>query len=174
MKKLIVSMMFVLAVSISAFSQEKSLYDRLGGKAALDAVVGDFAGRVLADTRINKKFARSDAPRLVKNLTDFLCNATGGGCEYQGLDMKKSHKNMGVSKGEFNALVEDLVATLNKFNVPEKEKGEVLAALGPLAPRIIESQSDATGTDLPANFKPAPPLKSTEKRKMQVFNKPVQ
>lgn len=160
MKKIIVSMMFVLAVSISAFSQEKSLYDRLGGKAALDAVVGDFAGRVLADTRINKKFAKTNAPRLVKNLTEFLCAATGGGCKYMGLDMKKSHKNMGVTSGEFGALVEDLVATLDKFNVPAKEKGEVLAALGPLGKQIVEKKSDATGTALPAKFKPAPALKN--------------
>lgn len=160
MKKILVSMMFVLAVSISAFSQEKSLYDRLGGKAALDAVVGDFATRVLADARINKKFARSDAPRLIKNLTDFMCNATGGGCAYTGLDMKKSHKNMGVTTGEFNALVEDLVATLDKFNVPAKEKGEVLAALGPLSKQIVEKKNDSTGTELPRKFKPAPPLKN--------------
>lgn len=160
MKKIFVSMMFVLAVSISAFSQEKSLYDRLGGKTALDAVVGDFANRVLADTRINKKFAKTNAPRLVKNLTDFLCEATGGGCKYKGLSMKKSHKNMGITKGEFGALVEDLVATLDKFNVPAKEKGEVLAALGPLGKQMIEKDSDATGTALPAKFKPAPPLKN--------------
>ena len=159
MTKLLVSILFVLAISISAFSQEKSLYDRLGGKAALDAVVADFAGRVLADTRINKKFAKSDAPRLVKNLTDFLCEATGGGCKYTGLSMKQSHKNMGITKGEFNALVEDLVATLDKFNVPAKEKGEVLGALGPLGKQMIEKDTDETGTALPANFKPAPPLK---------------
>lgn len=159
MKKLIISMMFVLTVSISGISQEKSLYERLGGKAALDAVVGDFAGRVLADTRINKKFARSDAPRLVKNLTDFLCEATGGGCKYMGLSMKASHKNMGITKGEFNALVEDLVATLDKFNVPAKEKGEVLGALAPLGKQMIEKDTAETGTALPEKFKPAPPLK---------------
>ena len=159
MKKIFVSLMVVFVLSISALSQEKSLYDRLGGKDALDAVVADFAGRVLADTRINKKFARSDAPRLVKNLTDFLCKATGGPCAYTGQTMKKSHKNMGTTAGEFGALVEDLVATLDKFNVPAKEKGEVLAALGPLQTDIVEKKSNATGTALPAKFKPAPPLK---------------
>ena len=158
MKKLVFSLLFVFAISVSAFSQQ-SLYNRLGGKAALDAVVGDFAGRVLGDARINKKFAKSDPNRLVKNLTDFLCSATGGPCKYTGNDMKKAHKNMGVTAGEFNALVEDLVATLDKFNVPAKEKGEVLAALGPLQGPIVESKSTATGTPLPAKFKPAPPLK---------------
>ncbi len=166
MKKYILPIMLIAAFAGSAFSQEvvadstakKSLYDRLGGQPAIEAVVNDFAGRVLADTRINKKFAKSDAPRLVKNLTDFVCNATGGPCEYKGLSMKESHKKMGVTTGEFNALVEDLVATLDKFKVPAAEKGELLAALGPLAEDIVENKSDKTGTALPKGFKPAPAL----------------
>jgi hemoglobin len=164
MKKILFpSLMFMIVFAGSAFSQTtKSLYDRLGGQPAIEAVVNDFAGRVLADARINKKFAKSDAPRLVKNLTDFVCNAAGGPCQYKGLTMKKSHTKMGVTKGEFNALVEDLVATLDQFKVPEKEKSELLAVLGPLAKDIVEVQSDATGTELPKEFKPAPPLKGAE------------
>jgi len=159
MKKLFVSILVVLAFAISGFSQEKSLYDRLGGQAAVEAVVKDFAGNVLADARINKKFAKSDANRLIKNLTDFVCHATGGPCAYTGQSMKAAHKKMGTTTGEFNALVEDLVKTLDKFNVPAKEKGELLAALGPLSKDIVEKKTDATGTALPAKFKPAPPLK---------------
>src|SRR5258705_6481383 len=125
MKKLFVSILVVLAFAISGFSQEKSLYDRLGGQAAVEAVVKDFAGRVLADARINKKFAKSNADRLVKNLTDFVCVSTGGPCTYTGSDMSKAHKGMGVTHGEFGALVEDLTATLDQFKVPDQEKGEV-------------------------------------------------
>ena len=159
MKRLFLSVFVVLILGIPALSQDKSLYERLGGQPAIEAVVKDFAGRVLADARVNKKFAKSNAPRLVKNLTDFVCNATGGPCKYTGLSMKKSHKKMGTTQGEFNALVEDLVATLDSFKVPAKEKGELLAALGPLAKDIVENKSTATGTALPKGFKPAPPLK---------------
>lgn len=137
----------------------KTLYERLGGQPAVSAVVDDFAGRVLADPRINKKFAKSDPARLVANLKDFVCSATGGPCKYTGLSMKESHRNMRVTDGEFGALVEDLVATLDKFQVPAQEKGELLAALGPLGPDIVEVKSSATGTPLPKAFKPAPPLK---------------
>src|SRR5262249_29157637 len=77
---------------------------------------------------------------------------------YTGLSMKESHKNMGTTAGEFTALVEDLVKTLNKFNVPAAEQKELLGALAGLRSDIVESESTATGTDLPANFKPAPPL----------------
>jgi len=153
-------MLAMIVFTGSALSQTKSLYERLGGQAAIEAVVNDFAGRVLADARVNKKFAKSNAPRLVKNLTDFVCKATGGPCTYDGLSMKASHKNMAVTTGEFNALVEDLTATLDKFKVPAQERGELLAALGPLAGDIVEKKSDATGTELPKSFKPAPALKS--------------
>jgi len=129
-------------------------------------VVDDFAGRGLADTRINKKFARSDANRLVTNLKTFVCSAAGGPCKYDGLSMKQAHKRMAVTQGEFGALVENLVATLDKFKVPAKEKGELLGAPGPLGPDIVESQSTATGTALPKKFKPAPPLGGKKKKGM--------
>jgi hemoglobin len=146
------------AVSVSGFAQQKSLFERLGGMPAISAVVDDFANNVLNDTRINKKFAKSDPTRLLANLKDFVCNATGGPCKYTGLSMKESHKNMGTTAGEFNALVEDLIKTLNKFNVGPTEQKELLAALGPLKGDIVEAESAATGTPLPATFKPAPPL----------------
>jgi hemoglobin len=141
-----------------------SLYDRLGGMAAISAVVEDFAGNVLADTRINKKFARSDATRLVANLKDFVCNATGGPCQYKGLSMKESHKHMRVTGGEFNALVEDLVKSLDKFRVGEREKNDLLGALAGLKGDIVKAKYDtpATGTKLPKRFKPAPPLGVTK------------
>jgi len=57
--------------------------------------------------------------------------------------------------------VDDLVKTLDEFKVPEKEKNELLAALGPTKKDIVEKSGDMmTGSDLPANFKPAPPLKA--------------
>ncbi len=148
----------VASAPAAAPAPSRSLYERLGGKDAISAVVDDFAGNVLNDSRINKKFAKSNAPRLLANLKDFVCFATGGPCKYTGLSMKESHKNMGSTAGEFNALVEDLVKTLNKFNVPQAEQKELLGALAGLRGDIVENESSQTGTPLPANFKPAPPL----------------
>ena len=116
---------------------QKSLYDRLGGKDAITAVVDDFVGNVAADKRINGFFAHTDIPRLKKNLVDQLCAATGGPCTYTGRDMKTAHKGMGITDADFNALVEDLTKSLNKFNVPAKEQGELLGILGPLKPQIV-------------------------------------
>jgi len=150
------------AFAVAASAQEKTLCERLGGPPAISAVVDSFAGKVLKDDRVNKKFAKSDANRLVTNLKGFVGQAAHcTGVKYKGKNMKNAHKNMSVTEGEFNAVVEDLVKTLDEFKVPEKEKSELLAALGPTKKDIVAKPGDMmTSTDLPANFKPAPALKT--------------
>src|SRR5215475_12013579 len=76
-KNIVLGLCALIIFSGSAFAQQKSLYERLGGEKAVSLVVEDFAGNVLADARVNKKFAKSDAPRLVTNLKAFVCYATG-------------------------------------------------------------------------------------------------
>lgn len=137
-----------------------SLYDRLGGLDAISAVVDDFRDRVAADERINQKFAKTDLARLRKMLIDQVCEAAGGPCRYQGRSMKEAHAGMAVTGGEFDALVEDLVATLDHFKVGKHEQDEILAILGPLKPEIVEVDSEQVGTPLPAEFQPAPALVS--------------
>lgn len=143
----------------------RTLYDRLGGKTAITSVVDTFVARVAADARINKKFARSNVPRVKAMLVDQICGATGGPCTYTGRTMKEAHRNMAVTEGEFNALVEDLVATLNSFNVPKTEQDELLAVLGSMKADIVESPGAATGTALPTRFKAAPALATDTTRR---------
>jgi hemoglobin len=114
-----------------------SLYDRLGGKPAITAVVDDFVGNVAADHRINGFFAHTDITRLKAQLVDQICAGTGGPCSYGGRDMKTAHAGMGVGDADFNALVEDRVKTLDKFNVPATEKQELLGILGPMKADIV-------------------------------------
>jgi len=135
-----------------------SLFDRLGGKTAITAVVADFRKRVEQDPRIDAKFARTDLPRLEAMLVDQVCEATGGPFRYTGRGMREAHQGMGVTTGEFNALVEDLVATLNGFAVPKAEQDELRGILGPLKTEIVEVESTATGTPLPDAYRAAPPL----------------
>jgi hemoglobin len=135
-----------------------SLYERLGGKEAITAVVDDFVGRCAADGRINGKFARTDIARLKANLVDQVCEAAGGPCTYTGRDMRQTHDGMSVTGGQFDALVGDLVATLDKFGMGEAEKAELLGVLGPLRGDIVEVESEATGTLLPDTHRNAPPL----------------
>ena len=120
-----------------AMMTQKPLYDRLGGKPAIQAVVDDFIGNVAADRRINERFAKADIPRLKTMLVDQICQASGGPCKYTGANMVDAHKGMNITDGEFNALVEDLVKSLDKFKVPAQEKSELLGALGGMKPQIV-------------------------------------
>jgi hemoglobin len=138
---------------------ERSLYDRFGGLDAITAVVKDFRDRVGADDRINLKFARTDIGRLTKMLIEQVCEASGGPCQYKRRGMREAHAGMGVTTGEFNALVEDLVATMDHFKVGKAEQDGLLGILGPLKSDIVEVQSKEVGTPLPDAFQTAPALR---------------
>lgn len=118
-------------------AKDRPLYDRLGGQGAIVAVVDDFVGNVAGDARINGRFAHADIPRLKRMLVDQICAGTGGPCTYAGRDMRTAHAGMGITDAEFGALVEDLVRTLDKFKVPEKEKSDLLAVLGPMKGDVV-------------------------------------
>ena len=125
------------ACTAPMMQMEPSLYQRLGGKDAIVAVVDDFVGNVAADKRINGYFANTNIPRLKQLLVEQICAGTGGPCQYTGRNMRSTHEGMGVSDAAFTALVEDLVKTLDKFKVPAKEKNELLGILGPMKSDIV-------------------------------------
>ena len=138
--------------------QQQSLFERLGGSEAIAAVVDDFVARCAADARINGKFARTNIPRLRKMLIDQVTAASGGPASYTGRNMKDTHDGMGVTAGEFEALVGDLLATLDRFSVPTAEQQELIGILAPLRADIVEVESPQTGTPLPDSYRNAPPL----------------
>jgi hemoglobin len=122
-------------------SSGKSLYERIGGYNALAAVVDDFIGRLVSDKRFEKFFAgHSDdsKKRIRQHILDQFCAATGGPCIYLGRDMKTSHAGLGITESDWDAAAKHLVASLDKFKVPEKEKGEVLAFVTNLKKDIVE------------------------------------
>lgn len=117
----------------------QSLFQRLGGLPAVTAVVDDFVNRNVADPRVNQRFFNSDPVDLKRLLTEFVCKATGGPCTYSGRGMQEVHAGMDLVDDEFNAVVENLQATLDKFKVPQKEQGELLGAFGPLKSEMVVS-----------------------------------
>lgn len=98
-------------------------------------MVGDLVDRILHDQRVNGWFAHAasspEATAAYKStLTDFVCQSAGGPCEYKGRGMAAAHAGRAVSSDAFNAVVEDLIATLAKFNVPQQEQDDLLSLLG--------------------------------------------
>jgi hemoglobin len=124
----------------------KPLYQRLGGYDAIAAVVDDFIGRLATDPKFTKFFAghsQDSIKKIRQHIVDQLCMATGGPCYYIGRDMKTAHAGLGITEDDWNASVVHLVATLDKFSVPQKEKDEVIGAIASMKNDIVEKPMGA-------------------------------
>ena len=139
-------------------TQTMSLYDRLGGGDAINALTESWVARVGGDDRANGKFVRTDIERLKKEIVDQLCEATGGPCTYTGRSMLETHAGMKVTAGEFEVVMQHLGATLDELNVPKTEQDELVDLLRPMRADIVEVESPETGTPLPDSYRAAPPL----------------
>jgi len=110
------------------------------GRAAIALMVDDFVANLVADPRVSARFTKlppAAVAKLKSDLSDQLCEATGGPCSYLGRDMKTTHTGMGITEAEWNATVEDLVKALDKHKIGAKEQQEVLAILGPMKKDIV-------------------------------------
>lgn len=135
------SLLLTLGFATQAAAQDKSLYQRVGGYDALAAVVDDFVGRLVSDKQFEKFFmghSNDSKKRIRQHILDQFCAATGGPCVYTGREMKTSHAGLGITNAEWDAAAKHLVASLDKFKVPEKEKGEILAFVTSLKKDIVE------------------------------------
>ena len=130
-----------LTFAVPVQAQQPTLYKRLGGYDAMVAVSDDFLGRLSVDPQFARFFSghsTDSMKRLRQHVVEFLCSATGGPCVYLGRDMKTSHAGLGITGAEWDASVKGLVATLDKLNVPAKEKEEVLGAVSSLKKDIVD------------------------------------
>lgn len=121
-----------------------SLYDRLGGLYPISAVVDDFIERVYVNNTLNANpniaKARSELrkPGLKVHLANQVCMVTGGPCKYTGRGMKESHANFHITPKEWDALLVDFRASLDKFKVPAAEQNELVGIVESTKPDIVE------------------------------------
>ena len=140
----------IVLLATTAYAQtatmKKSLYDRIGGQAALTKVVDDFVARAAANPKVNftrnGKWMASDAnvKQLKVHLINFLGGAFGGPQKYTGRSMKEAHQGMGITQAEFDALAADLKAVLDANKVPATEVGEIMKIAASTAPAIVEKK----------------------------------
>jgi len=119
----------------------ESLYARLGGYDAMAAVAADLLPRLSGDPSLGRFWAHrgEDGVRREKQLLiDFLCDRAGGPLFYTGRDMLLSHKGMNISADDWSAFIGHLEATLDHFDVPARERAEVLAFIDSTRDDIVE------------------------------------
>ncbi len=150
MNRYLLGVTIALLAIATAFAEQattkKSLYDRIGGQAALTKVVDDFVARAAANPKVN--FTRngtwnaSDAAvkTLKMHLVNFLGSAFGGPQKYSGRSMKEAHKGMAITQAEFDALAADLKAVLEANKVPSAEVNEIMKIAASTAPDIVEKK----------------------------------
>ena len=103
-----------------------SVYEKLGGEAAMDAAVDIFYRNVLADDRVSHFFDAVDMQAQRGKQEAFFTMAFGGPNGYTGKDMREAHKHMQLTEVHFNAIAESLVATLEELSVPQDYIDEVI------------------------------------------------
>jgi len=114
-------------------SDLKTLYERLGGVFAIAAVVDDFIERIMVDPRLNANPKVDEAHHKVSKagfkylVTEQVCHATGGPQRYSGRSMHDSHAHLEITETEWQAFLDDLTQTFDKFGLPAVERQELFA-----------------------------------------------
>ena len=133
-----------LAVQVQAQAQasatDDSVYRAWGGKDGIRAVMEDFVPRLEADARIGKFFRREGRDNLVAQLTDQLCKISGGPCTYGGAPMNLVHRDLEITKADFNALVEVLQLSMAAKGIAFGAQNAMLARLAPMHRDIIAKE----------------------------------
>jgi hemoglobin len=120
-----------------------SLYDRLGGVYAIATVIDDFIDRIMVDPRLNanprvdEAHHRVTPPGFKYLVTEMVCWATGGPQKYTGRSMKDSHQHLMITSAEWEAFLDDLQQTLDKFAVPQAEQAEIKAIVASTRADIV-------------------------------------
>lgn len=131
----------------AAVINEKKLFERIGGTKVLNDVVDEWLRLSLADGRVSALFAVTTAKpeslaKWRRNLNEQLCDLSDGPCQYKGPDWYLVADGKPMQEDQSLAFAEDLFKSLQKFNVPEREKNELLGRLGALRSEGVGATSE--------------------------------
>lgn len=115
---------------------DTSLYQQLGERKGIADVVEDLLYLIVEDKRINQQFKGMDVVQFHRNLTDQLCELSGGPCTYTGRDMRELHAAMAITDTQFNALAENLILAMEQNDIPTGAQNRLIKQLLPLYPDI--------------------------------------
>src|SRR5687768_12120251 len=110
---------------------QKTLYARLGGIKGITAIVDDIIEAHMNNAAVKARFLPiKDNPEhfaeVRQHLINFLASGSGGAEQYLGRDMLKAHRGMNISEGEYMSVIDDILSTLDKHNIDEQTRKDVL------------------------------------------------
>jgi len=117
---------------------EGAVFAAFGGVEGVSRIIDDLVDRSVRDPRLEEIFKPTDLVRLRRTLKEQVCFILGGPCAYTGRDMASSHKDLGVTTAEFNALVENLQGAMDDAGVPFRAQNRLLAKLAPMKGDVVE------------------------------------
>ena len=118
-------------------SAQASLYDRLGGRPGIEAIVANIWENHVSNPLVNKRYADSDPAEVKRLVTEMCCAGFGGPETYTGKDMITAHKGMNINDTEFVAVCDDVLKALDQNNVGQREKDEILCILYSLKNEVV-------------------------------------
>jgi hemoglobin len=118
--------------------KDDSLYQALGQRAGIQKIVEGMLLHIANDERIVERFRKVNIVRLRDKLVEQFCVEAGGPCTYTGDTMAESHKGQHVSPSDFNALVEDLILSMDEQKIPVPTQNRLIARLAPMRGEVID------------------------------------
>ena len=134
-----------------------SIYEEIGGRAAVDAAVAGLYERIMADPALSPYFDGVDMARLARHQRAFVGAALGGPVVYAGSDMASAHAGLEITPEAFGAVVGHLVDTLTSLGVPEATINEIGARLAPLQDDVVTAETPVLRLDRESVRRPAVP-----------------
>lgn len=125
------------AAPAPANAPDATLYERLGGRPGIEAIVEDIWNNHISNPVINNRYAASDPAKVKRLVTEMCCAGFGGPETYTGKDMVSAHKGMNINEAEFIAVCDDVLRALDMHNVGKREKDEILCILYSLKGEVV-------------------------------------
>lgn len=134
---IIASVIAALLLSACASGPKKSLYDELGQYEGIENIVRELIFVIAKDERVKPRYKGVNMQHFKKGLSDYICELSGGPCEYQNENMKLVHAGHNYTNTEFNAIVDDLILAMENRGVPVTTQNRLLALLAPAYKDVV-------------------------------------
>lgn len=138
MRGLLLALCLVLTACATPSATDDSLYRSLGEQPGITRIVEGMLLNVARDERIVAHFQRVDIDLLRDRLVEKFCVIAGGPCVYKGETMEEGHKGLNLTRSDFNALVENLIDSMDAQGIPVPTQNRLIARLAPMRGQVIE------------------------------------